>query len=86
LPLSKVNKPKKVKCNSRRVFLYFTAFDKHRRKLTNIYKESLFSRVRKKMVIPPKIVDSEVLSIAPDDENEVDIDELTEGQEASFAD
>jgi hypothetical protein len=38
------------------------------------------------MVIPPKIVDSEVLSIAPDDENEVDIDELTEGQEASFAD
>lgn len=38
------------------------------------------------MVIPPKIVESEVQSIAPDDEHEFDIDELTEGQEASFAD
>ena len=38
------------------------------------------------MVIPPKIVEPEVMSVAEADESEVDIDELTEGQESSFAD
>ena len=52
----------------------------------NIYKEQRASGIRKKMVIQPKIVESEVLSIAEADESEVDIDELTEGQEASFSD
>ena len=52
----------------------------------NIYKEQRASGIRKKMVIQPKIVESEVTSIAEADESEVDIDELTEGQEASFSD
>ena len=50
----------------------------------NIYKERHTSGIRKKMVIPPKIVEPEVMSVAEADESEVDIDELTEGQEASF--